>query len=937
MNRLVILIAILLPTILFAQTSTIKGKLLDTISIQPVTGATITILSRSDSSLISFTMTNAKGEFTLSGIEKGQYRLLVTHVNYHNVSKNIDLGADKPILELGSIPLGDKYKTMNEIVVQAEAPPVTIIQDTIEYNAGSFKTQPNANVEDMLKKLPGVKVEKDGTVKAQGQKVNKVFVDGKEFFGNDPKIATRNLPADAIDKVQVYDRMSDQAQITGFDDGNSEKAINLKLKKDKKKGLFGKASAGLGTDQRYEGKFNVNSFKNERQLSVIGMANNDNAEGFSFMDILNFNGDLSRMKQESGGGMTISINSDDPSAAMMGMANNTGINKTAAGGINYNDLWGKKTDFRSNYFFNSYNPYVQKQLERQYLLPDSSYFYNQNSVSDNTNSGHRFNFNIDHRFDSSMSLKISPSLSYQKSKIRSATDYETLSEEQALTNNGFSLIESESSGYNFRNDILFRKKFARKGRTFSLNLQNTMNGSDGNGLQESMNNFYNTTGSLYRKDSINQSNTFSSELRGWAARAVYTEPFGKRILMELTAGKSSTKTSSLKKTYNYSPLTGKFDDLNELLSNDYDNIYAYTNAGAKLRYQKKKINMSVGAQWQEASLSGNILTNGKDTSLRQDFYNILPNARLQYNFTKFRNLTFNYNTVTNQPSIAQLQPVPDISNPVNIKIGNPKLDQEFTHMMQLNYMSVNPFKGTNFFAFVTYRKTDDRIVNSDSTSPFGIKYTIPVNVDGVYSVSGDVNWGMPLKFIKKTTLNLGLNMISSKDIQFVNRNRNNINSIQLRPEIRIDNNSTEKINFGLSYSNAIYNTTYSLQPALNTRYFTHEFGSSINWQLPSNFYFATDFNYTINTKRAEGYNTNVALWNASISKQFMKYNRGEFKLRVYDILNDNIAINRTSNNNYIEDSRTNILQRFFMLSFTYSLSKSGLGGEKGGGMIKILR
>jgi len=255
----------------------------------------------------------------------------------------------------------------------------------------------------------------------------------------------------------------------------------------------------------------------------------------------------------------------------------------------------------------------------------------------------------------------------------------------------------------------------------------------------------------------------------------------------------------------------------------------------------------------------------------------------------------------------------------------------------LNYMSVNPFRGTNFFALFNYRRTDDRIVNSDSISPFGIKYTIPVNVDGVYSVSGDLNWGMPLKFINKTTLNLGLNMISSKDIQFVNRNRNKINSIQLRPEIRLDNNSAEKLNFGLNYSNAIYNTTYSLQPSLDTRYFTHEFGSFVNWQLPANFYFATDFNYTINTKRAEGYNTNVALWNASISKQFMKYNRGEFKLRVYDILNDNIAINRTSNNNYIEDSRTNILQRFFMLSFTYSLSKSGLSTDKHGGMMKILR
>ena len=937
MIRLVLFISIFLPIAAYAQQLTIHGKLVDTLSSQPVSGATVTILSRLDSSLVSFTMTNTKGEFAFSGIGKGNYRLLVTHINYHNISRNFELSKDKDQHDFGILPLGDKYKTMNEIVVQTEAPPVTIIQDTIEYNAGSFKTQPNANVEDMLKKLPGVKVEKDGTVKAQGQKVNRVYVDGKEFFGNDPKIATRNLPADAVDKVQVYDRMSDQAQITGFDDGNSEKAINLKLKKDKKKGLFGKASAGYGTNDRYEGRFNVNSFKNERQLSAIGMANNDNAEGFTFMDILNFNGDLSRMQQNGGGDMRISITADDPSAAMMGMSNNNGINSTQAGGLNYNDQPGKKTDLRSNYFYNRFNPYIEKQLKRQYLLPDSSYFYNQQSVSDNVNSGHRFNFSLEHRFDSLTSVKISPSLSFQNSQVRSFTKYETLSEEKMLTNNGFSLIESDAKGYAFRNDILFRKKFNRKGRTFSLSLQQSLNGSEGDGLQESINSFYEPNGSLYRKDSINQSNITSSDLRGYSARAVYSEPIGKRFLMELSAGRSSTKTLSARNTYNYNSQTGKFDDLIPLLSNDYDNTYSYTNAGTKLRYQKKKFNVALGAQWQEASLIGNIVTNNKDTSLQQKFHDILPNARFQYNFTRFRNLTFNYNTVTNQPTITQLQPVPDISNPVNIRIGNPRLDQEFTHLMQLNYMSVNPFKGTNFFAFINYRGTNNRIVNSDSISPLGIKFTIPVNVDGVYSLSGDANWGLPLKFIKKTTLNLGVNMIKSKDIQFVNRNRNNINSLQVRPEIRIENNSSDKVNLGISYSNVIFRTKYSLQPALNTKYFTHEIGTFVNWQLPKNFYFATDFTYTINTKRAEGFNVNVPLWNASVSKQFLKYNRGEFKLRVFDILNQNIGINRNSNNNFIEDSRTTILRRFLMLSFTYSLSKAGLGREQGGGMIRVVR
>ena len=251
-------------------------------------------------------MTDNNGRFELSGIQNGEYRLLITHVNYHASNQVVKIDNDHKNIDLGNIIMNDRTKVLSEVTVTAEAPPVTLVGDTIQYNAGSFKTQPNANVEDLLKKLPGVKVEKDGTVKAQGEKVQKVLVDGKEFFGNDPKIATRNLPADAIDKVQVYDKLSDQAQLTGFDDGNSEKTINLKLKKDKKKGVFGKINAGAGTDERYQGKFNVNSFKGARQMSAIGMGNNTNAEGFSFMDVLNFTGALSQLKN-GGGDINLTI------------------------------------------------------------------------------------------------------------------------------------------------------------------------------------------------------------------------------------------------------------------------------------------------------------------------------------------------------------------------------------------------------------------------------------------------------------------------------------------------------------------------------------------------------------------------------------------------------------------------------------------------------
>jgi len=344
---LLLLMFFFVAAIMAQKNGSIKGIAFDTISKQPVPGATVTVLEKKDSSLVSFTMTGNDGHFELKGLANGDYRLMITHVNYHNSNTFFTISDNSKNAEPGNVVMSDRSKVLEEVVLANDAPPVTLINDTIQYNAGSFKTAPNASVEQLLKKLPGVKVEKDGTIKAQGEKVTKVLVDGKEFFGNDPKVATKNLPADAIDKVQVYDKQSDQAQLTGFEDGNYEKTINLKLKKDKKKGMFGKVNAGAGNKERYEGKFNVNSFKGARQFSAIGMGNNTNAEGFSFMDILNFTGELSRMQSGGGGNMNFNITGEQ--AAAMGMnpgGANSGIITARGGGLNYNNIIGKKLDFQ---------------------------------------------------------------------------------------------------------------------------------------------------------------------------------------------------------------------------------------------------------------------------------------------------------------------------------------------------------------------------------------------------------------------------------------------------------------------------------------------------------------------------------------------------------------------------------------------------------------
>jgi len=905
----------------------------DTIARQPVTSATITLMQKKDSSLISFTMTDNNGKFELTGIQNGEFRLLMTHVNYHSSSLVFKIDDEHKTIDLGRIIMNDRAKVLSEVTVTSEAPPVTLVGDTVQYNAGSFKTQPNANVEDLLKKLPGVKVEKDGTVKAQGEKVQKVLVDGKEFFGNDPKVATKNLPADAIDKVQVYDKLSDQAQLTGFDDGNSEKTINLKLKKDKKKGAFGKINAGVGTDDRYQGKFNVNSFKGARQMSVIGMGNNTNAEGFSFMDILNFTGALSQLK--NGGNINLSINDNDPLSGLLG-GNNSGINTTFGGGVNYNNIIGTKTDFQSNYFYSRFNPNRISNIVRQYFSPAN--IYNQNSYTDNLNNNHRLNLNADYQIDSFTSLKITPSFSYQKTKNKAVSDYNTLSEQGIVINDGNSNNLVNTEGYNLNTNILFRKRFHKKGRTFSLNVLTNLNSSEGDGSLKSITSFFDPNSSQRNFDSINQINNTESDLKGYNAKAVYTEPVFKKSLLEFSIGKSNTISTSSKTTYDYNKGNGKYDLINPGLTNDYKNFYDYVNTGLRFRKQAKTYNYSVGLSWQQSDLEGKVIGSLKDSTLRKRFSDLLPNARFQYYFSKLKNILVNYSSSTNQPTVSQLQPVPDNSNPLYIKLGNPNLKQEYMSTLRVNASFVNPYKNRNFFIFLTAQQTNNKIVSYDKINELGVDSVRPVNVNGVYNLNGTVSWGFPVRFLKGS-LDISSNIAYDKGKQLVgdavNKIQvNKINTITLGPQVRLEMSATEKLNLSLTSGLNYSRSGYSIESARNSTFINQEYSGAIDWQLPKGFFISSDLNYSIYNYMS-GFNTTVPLWNASISKQMLHFNRGELKFAVNDILNKNVHINHNSNQNYIEDSRVNSLRRFFLLSFTYSLSKTGL--DKTGGGMKVIK
>ena len=434
-----------------------------------------------------------------------------------------------------------------------------------------------------------------------------------------------------------------------------------------------------------------------------------------------------------------------------------------------------------------------------------------------------------------------------------------------------------------------------------------------------------------------QHSTNNGSLRSYNARAVYTEPLLKRSLLEFSISKSNSKSKSELTTYDYNKQSLKYDKLNDAQTNDYQNDYGFTNAGIRMRTQMKKYNYAIGLTWQEAELQGKITTGIKDSVIGKTFRNLLPNARFQYYISRFKTFAITYGASTSQPSMSQLQPVPDVTDRLYIRYGNPDLKQEYTHNVQANLNLISPYKNKNLFLYFTMQATRNKIVNYDSLNPqTGVRYSKPVNVNGVYNFNTNINYSMPARFVKGT-IEVGGLARYAKGKQFINSLSNNTSSWMLGPEISLDMNPHDKVNISVGV-NLDYNTTaYSLQPGLNNNYLSHEYNTSVDWELPKSFFLSTDFTYTINSQRAAGFNTKIPLWNASISKQFLRYNRGELKFSATDLLNKNVIVTRTNSPNYIDDTRMNSLRRFFMLSFTYSLSKTGLNNAGGGVHQMIMR
>jgi hypothetical protein len=925
---LVILATFFFSSLGLSQQSELSGKIIDSENKEVLFDVPVLLLSPADSSTVAVSKTDDNGIFTFDSIIPGSYVLKVSSFGYTDFVKRVEL---VPGRTEQNITLKSDSELIEQVTIDAVATRVEQKGDTTQYNANAFKTNPDATVEDLVTKMPGITME-NGVVKAQGEQITKVLIDGEEFFGDDAAAALKNLPAEIVSKIQVYDQASDQAKFTGVSDGNEAKALNIVTKSGKNQGQFGKIYGGYGyPNDLYLGGLNVNFFKGTRKISVIGMSNNVNQQNFSTEDILGVTGSSASTGGQQGGRGSGGRGGGSGSDYLVAQQN--GVSTTHSLGINYTDKWGTKTKLTGSYFFNGSTNDNSQLTNRTYFVTDTAgQLYNENYSSITTNYNHRLNFKFDIALDSMNSLVINPKISYQANDKTKNTTGLTQTTSSDLINQIVNSTTSDNKGINASNSVLWRHKFTKPKRTISVNLSGTYNDRFGNNGQQSVSTYYDEVNG----DSISNINQYADNTTdGYSvsSRVSYTEPLGELWSGEFFYNPTYSANDADKRTYNYDLSTGSYSSIDTSLSNVFSNKTIVNETGANFRFNKERTEIQLGASYQNSTL-----LNDQQFPLERDvqlaFNSIIPNLRYKFNITKNKSLMVSYRGSTRNPTIDQLQNVIDNSNPLSLSSGNPELKQQYNHRVFGRFNITNPEKASNFFVFLSGEMYSNYITNSsliaanDTVIGDGItllrgsQFRQPVNLNGSWNTRSAISYGIP---ITKLKLNMNFNIGGgySETPGLINSVVNKSQVTNANAGFTVASNISEKVDFTINYSYNYNNVVNTQQSSGNSNYFVQNIGARFNWIIKERLVFNSTYSLNAYSGLSSGYNQLISLWNGGVGYKLLKNKQLEARVSVFDILNNNNSITRNVTETYVEDVQSNVLNRYFMFTLTYNLRNFG--------------
>lgn len=899
-----IAVALMVIATLPAIAYTISGRLNDNEG-SPLIGASVRLLLQRDSTAVKAAVADNSGRFVLRDINKGNYIVEMSYVGsttqYRNVSvKNANV-------TLKPVTLTENATMLAEAVVTGIRTPIKVMEDTVEYSAETYKVQPNAVVEDVLKRLPGVEVGSDGSITSNGKTVSKILIDGKEFFSDDPKVASKNLPANMIDKVQVVDRKSDLARLTGVDDGEDETVINLTVKKGMKNGWFGNVEAGYGTDDRYKGTFIVNRFWNDNQVTVLGGLNNINEPGFT-----------------DGGGRFRRFGGDN------------GLTRSQALGVNFNV--GKEEIFRvgGDVMYSHTDQRTSTRTDRQYFFTDSTSFINSKRYSRDRGHNVRADFRIQWKPDSFNTFDFRPNMSFNSNNSFSNDSSLTRSGRGEDVTRSRNIASSNGKSWEFGARLIYNHQFrSHPGRSFSIHANLRTSNVREYEDTYSWNRFYLLNDSTDLYDQYGDNHTWSNTL---STRVTWTEPLGnpkKGHFLNIAYNFSYRWNNADKLTYDRDvqwpdgwagePVIGDELIYNPELSNRFRNDYMNQDIRVGYRYVNSKTNLNVGVSAvPQRSKSIDLIDSNRD--ITRSTWNFAPYLRFRYKMSKTRSMNIDYRGRSSQPSMAQLQPVADKSDPLRIVVGNPALDPSFTHNIQFRFQDFNSGAQRSMMTMLNASIVQNSIVSSTVFDrETGGQVTTYENVNGAWNAFGGFMFSAPLRN-RTWTVSLFSMLNFNHSVGFNNGRRNTSNSfrINLSPDIAW---RPSNVQFEIR-------PRYGLQTVANTIASTsdgtvHTYGGMFNGTYYTNFglTLSTDLEYTATSGYSAGYDTRSWMWNAQISYSFLPGDVATVSLRAYDLLNQKSNVRRNITANYIDDSEYNSLTRYFMLSFTYRFNTFGKGNE----------